>query len=173
MYHVHTRPTLVSRMARRTRITPVKHVRMKRTLSELLQERADETGITDTDAGRACGVRQTTYGRWRRGASLPDDVNVAAIAAFLGRTEDAIDGAIREHRRRARRGRLTTIEGGRRSSRQRVRNPRQIDSALTAVEAEVKRQADELKRQADELDTMRALTEALRSTLQNRPRKQP
>lgn len=165
MYHVHTRRTLLSRMTRRTRITPVKHGHMQRTLSELLQERSDETGITDTDAGRACGVSQTTYGRWRRGVVIPEDDNLPAIAAFLHRTEDAIDRAIQEQRRRARKGRLVTIDGGR-ATRSRVRNPRQIDSALTALEAEVKRQADELAELKD-------LTGQLRTAMQNRPRRKP
>lgn len=139
---------------------------MQRTLSELLEELAATTGITDTDGARHCGVDQTTYRRWRRGDGFPRDSSIPALAALLRRTDDAIDRAIAEQRKRVRKGRFTKLDGEGGTRRAKLRSARQIDQALAAVEEEVRRQADELAE-------VKELTATLRSLVQNRQRRQP
>ncbi len=71
---------------------------MAEKLSEALERVLAGRGFTDGDAAPECGVSRQTFGKWRRGESLPQVRRYTRLAVFLGVTIRDVSKMVRASR---------------------------------------------------------------------------
>lgn len=122
------------------------------TLATMIEARKAATGESDAAAGRACGVVQATFTRWRTGALSPNaPERVDALAAWLGVRPDDVSAAIAEGRR------------------QRPAKPRAVRSILADLAQQTEAHAAALERLAAVVESLAARLEEATPPTATRP----
>lgn len=109
------------------------------TVADLVHECLVRTGLTDAELGDLIGVHQSQISRWKRGAGVPRESYVTALAEVLDLPDDVVEDARVE-------GERLRVELAARREKDPKEELRRMKKELRAAQAKAKRLEEKLRR---------------------------